>query len=164
MRQLYRVLVAFVLLWLHAEGYSALAQTRELTAWQQYSPTSRGNLWAGTPSPTCVAITSDEQWSALWRTIAQSNHLSDTPPPVDFKASTLIYMSLGTQGTTGHAIVVNQIAESPDSVFVWAIHIEYASVADGCSPAACVLVPKLVKPVSFRILQATAQTGFERCR
>jgi hypothetical protein len=163
MRQLMRLPIIMIALTTLFCADRAAAESTVLN-WSNYAPVSGSYLEAGTPEAMCAVVASNSEWAALWKKLTLINRLSTPAQSVDFESNTLLMLSLGAQTTTGHAILVSEVIDTPDSVFVRAMHVEYASVAMGCQPAAFILVPRLHKPVSFRIMHALGDTGSRRCK
>ncbi len=140
---------------------AAAAYTATQIEFRAFYPIPNEEDRSGTHEPICAIIRSGKEWRDLWKKMDFLNWRSVSPPKIDFDTYSLIAITLGRFGSTAHHAVIKDVVDNGDSVTVWACHLIYsAAPADESQPAVFALVPRIEKPVSFRMATAQMVRGY----
>jgi hypothetical protein len=128
----------------------------------------------GPPSPTYLAIRSQDEWITYWNSSdtssltdplpGQKDKLTQTParvpaPHLDFRHFTLLIAASGTKPHSGHSLAFTSVRANRSATIVFVLEIDpgkncptYQEITTG--PIAFALIPRTNLPVHFVVSQA----------
>jgi hypothetical protein len=128
-------------------------KNKESLARAQSPPNRPAQIWSGDHSSvtteTQQILTNSDDFAAQWNAVYPQG---TSPPPVDFTAQVVIFLTAGEEPTAGYSIRVTQLEDQPNQLVV---HYQVvlpqagAGVAVVTDPWLLQVIPKPAKPVVF---------------
>ncbi len=111
-----------------------------------------------------LAITDQQEWERVW-SLMRTSQIRPHAPDVDFSKRTLLVASLGQQRTCCPHLVFETVLDQGDSLLVLLCSVRGRNRGvDPTRQVSFALIPRTEKPVTFKMMEAFADTGYVRCR
>jgi hypothetical protein len=119
---------------------------------------------SGSKAPLYRPVVNAEEWAAVWA-LMRIAEIRPEPPALDFSSKTLLVASPGHQSMHCPQIYFEAILDEGDSLVVLLCLSRIRSCGEDPSrPVAFALIPRIQKPISFRLRETWAEGGYKWVR
>jgi hypothetical protein len=126
----------------------------QLVRLQEYFPAFN----SGFETQTRLVVTSQAEWEAAWQRIWQNERPVPAPPAVDFSREVVLVAAMGSRGSGGHHIQLQQAAAQPGNVVVRVVETSPGAAcfvtAAITEPVDVVRLPRTPLPIEFQTVKA----------